>query len=87
MVVLPFVPVMPTTRSFFVGSPKKRAATAGIAARASGTITSGTPRPSGRSHTSAAAPRRTASGAKSCPSLVNPRTQKKSVPGVTLELR
>src|SRR2546423_11548425 len=57
-----------------------------MAARASGTMTSGTPRPSGRSHTSAAAPRSTASGANSWPSAFNPGTQKKSVPGATLLL-
>ena len=57
-----------------------------MAARTSSTTTSGTPRPSGRCTTSAAAPRSTASGAKSCPSAVNPGTQKKSVPGRTLVL-
>src|SRR5438067_5341289 len=57
-----------------------------MAARASGTTTSGTPRPSGRSHTSAAAPRSTASGAKSWPSVLKPGTQKKSAPGATLLL-
>ena len=35
VVVFPFVPVMPTTRSSSVGSPKKRAAACAIAARAS----------------------------------------------------
>src|SRR4051812_18711251 len=57
-----------------------------MAARTSSTITSGTPSPSGRWQTSAAAPRSTASGAKSCPSDLKPGTQKKSVPGVTLPL-
>src|SRR2546421_6608893 len=57
-----------------------------MAARASGTITSGTPSPSGRSHTSATAPRSTASRANSWPSVLNPGTQKKSVPGATLLL-
>ena len=57
-----------------------------MAARTSGTITSGTPSPSGRSQTSAAAPRSTASGAKSCPSDRKPGTQKKSAPGTTLWL-
>ena len=57
MVVLPLVPVMPTTRSSAVGSPWKRAAACAIAARMSSTWTSGTPRPSGRQTTSAAAPR------------------------------
>ena len=84
VVVLPFVPVMPTTSSSAVGWPWKRAAAGPIAARTSSTTTSGTPSPSGRSHTSAAAPRATASGAKSWPSERNPGTQKKSAPGVTL---
>src|SRR3954462_15029097 len=47
------------------------------------TTTSGTPRPSGRSHTSATAPRFTASGAKSCPSARKPGTQKNSEPAST----
>jgi len=55
-----------------------------IAARTFGTSTSGTPSPSRRSHTSAAAPRRIASGAKSCPSATAPGTQKKSAPGSTV---
>src|SRR5205085_4926763 len=54
-----------------------------IAARASSTTTSGTPRPSERSQTSATAPRATASAAKSCPSDLNPRTQKNRSPGST----
>ena len=86
MVVLPLVPVMPTTRSSAVGSPWKRAAACAIAARMSSTCTSGTPSPSGRVTTSAAAPRATASGAKSCPSRVKPGTQKNSVPGSTVRL-
>src|SRR4051812_9029913 len=86
VVVLPFVPVMPTTSSSAVGSPWKRAAAGAIAARALSTRTSGTPRPSGRSTTSAAAPRSTAAGAKSWPSAVNPGTQKKRNPGSTLRL-
>ena len=57
-----------------------------IAARMSSTWTSGTPSPSGRQTTSAAAPRATASGAKSWPSRVKPGTQKNSVPGSTLRL-
>ena len=50
------------------------------------TTTSGTPSPSGRCTTSAAAPRATASGAKSCPSRVKPGTQKNRVPGATSRL-
>src|SRR3954451_19404384 len=57
-----------------------------MAARTSSTSTSGTPNPSGRCTTSAAAPRATASGAKSCPSRVNPGTQKNSVPGPATRL-
>ena len=87
VVVLPFVPVTPTTRSRAVGRPWKAAASGPIAARTLGTTTSGTPVPSGRSHTSAAAPRRTASAANTCPSTTKPGTQKKSVPGVTPSLR
>ena len=86
VVVLPLVPVMPTTRSSAVGSPWKRAAACAIAARMSSTWTSGTPSPSGRQTTSAAAPRATASGAKSWPSRVKPGTQKNSVPGCTVRL-
>ena len=86
MVVLPLVPVMPTTSSSAVGSPWKRAAAGPIAARTSGTNSSGTASPSGRWQTSATAPRSTAWGAKSWPSARNPGTQKKSVPGVTLWL-
>ena len=86
VVVLPLVPVMPATCSRDVGSPKKREATGPIVARTSSTTTSGTPRPSGRWHTSAAAPRSTASGAKSWPSTLKPGTQKKSVPSETLRL-
>ncbi len=83
VVVLPLVPVIPTTGSRAVGSPWNRAAAGAIAARTDGTRTSGTPRPSGRSTTSATAPRATASRARSCPSRVKPGTQKNSVPGRT----
>jgi hypothetical protein len=64
-VVLPFVPVIPATESRAVGSPWNRAPARAIAARTSSTCTSGTPSPSGRCTTSAAAPRATASGANS----------------------
>ncbi len=83
VVVFPLVPVIPTVWSEAVGSPKKRAATGAIAARAEDTRTSGTPRPNVRSTTSATAPRSIAAGAKSWPSRVNPGTQKNSVPGTT----
>ena len=86
VVVLPLVPVIPTTFSRAVGSPWKAAAAGPIASRTLGTTTSGTPRSSGRSHTSAAAPRSTASGAKSWPSARKPGTQKKRAPGRTAAL-
>ena len=86
MVVLPFVPVTPTSASSIVGSPWKAAASGAIAARASATSTSGTPRSSGRSTTSALAPASTAPGANSWPSLLIPRTQKNSVPASTARL-
>ena len=81
VVVLPLVPVIPTTASSAVGSRCRRAAARAIAPRTSSTRTSGTPSPSGRWTTSAAAPRATASAAKSCPSRVKPGTQKNRVPG------
>jgi hypothetical protein len=83
VVVLPLVPVIPTTARRAVGSPWKRAAAGAIAARTERTRTSGTPRPRGRSTTSADAPAWTAAGAKSCPSARKPGTQKKSVPATT----
>ena len=86
VVVLPFVPVTPTTRSSAVGSPENRAASGAIAARASATTTCGTASSSSRSTTSAAAPASTASAANSCPSTFSPGTQKNSVPGPTLRL-
>ena len=57
-----------------------------IAARTDPTSSSGTPSPSGRSTTSAAAPRWTACGANSWPSLRKPLTQKKRSPGATERL-
>ena len=86
VVVLPLVPVIPATGSEAVGSPWKRAAATAIVERTSSTCTSGTPSPSGRATTSAAAPRATASGAKSWPSRVKPGTQKNRNPGSTARL-
>ena len=77
VVVLPLVPVTPITRNSAVGLPWNAAASGPIAARTLGTTTSGTSRPSGRSQTTAAAPRLTASAANSCPSTTNPGTQKR----------
>ena len=84
--VLPFVPVIPTTCSCKLGSAKKRAAIGPMAARALGTISCGISSARRRSHTSAAAPAVTAAGAKSWPSLRKPGTQKKSAPGRTARL-
>ena len=62
MVVLPFVPVMPTIVSRSDGRPATAAASGPIAARTDATWTSATPRPNGRSHSSATAPCATACG-------------------------
>ena len=86
VVVLPLVPVIPTVRSAAVGSPWKRAAAAAMATRTSPTTTCGTGRSSSWVTTRPAAPRATASGAKSWPSRVKPGTQKNSVPGSTRRL-
>ncbi len=83
VVVLPFVPVTPSTVSCSVGCPKKTSAIGPIAARTDGTTPCGTGRSSSRSTTSAQAPAATAAAAWSCPSVVCPGTQRNSVPGVT----
>ena len=67
-VVLPLVPVMPTTVMCAEGSPSSSAAIRAIATRESGTTTCGTSRSSGRCTTNAEAPRETASAAYSWPS-------------------
>ncbi len=82
-VVLPFVPVTPTTARLAEGSPKNAAASGAIATRVSSTITWATSRPSDRSTSSAVAPLATAAAAKSCPSTRSPRRQQNSVPGPT----
>ena len=74
------MPVIPATCSSRVGRPQKRAAIGAIAARASATRAWATSSDSSRSTTSAVAPACTAAGAKSCPSVLLPGTQKKSVP-------
>ncbi len=83
MVVLPLVPVTPTTESSRDGSPYQRDAASAIARRTEGTTTCGAPTPGSRSQTMAAAPAATAAAAKSCPSNESPGTQKKSVPSAT----
>ena len=86
VVVLPLVPVTPTTFSSPVGSPQNRAARGAIAARASPTTTSATPSPSARSTTNPTAPASTAAAANRCPSTFSPGTQKNNAPGSTLRL-
>jgi hypothetical protein len=86
VVVFPFVPVTPTTRSSEVGSPKNRAATGAIAARALGTTIWGTATSSSRSVTRATAPASITWAANSCPSTFSPTTQKNSVPGPAFRL-
>src|SRR6185503_16153543 len=86
VVVFPFVPVMPATRSSAVGSPQKRTAIGAIAARESETRTWVACTSSNRSTTSATAPCSTARWPNSWPSVRCPGTQKKSVPGSTMRL-
>ena len=83
VVVLPLVPVTPTTRRARDGSPYQRAAMSAMARRTEGTTTCGALTPVSRSHTSAAAPASTAAAANAWPSNESPGTQKKSVPSAT----
>ena len=90
VVVLPLVPVTPTTDNRRDGWSKKAAAAGARAARESVTSTWGTSAPgpaAGRSTSSsttrATAPAATARAAKRCPSKRDPRTQKNSAPGTT----
>ena len=87
MVVLPFVPVMPTTVSSPLGCSKNASAAAAIALRAESTSSWGTSTSSRRSTMSATAPFATAWPAKSCPSAVNPGTHTCSAPGVAASAR
>ena len=85
VVVLPLVPVTPTTDNRLDGWPKKAAAAGARAARESATSTCGTAAgcSTSSSTTSATAPAATARAAKWCPSKRDPRTQKNRVPGTT----
>ena len=88
VVVLPFVPVTPTTVSRSDGYPSCAAAIDDSARRAEGTSTTGAPSarsvsPRPCSATSAAAPAATAAAAKSCPSARRPGMQTKRSPGST----
>ena len=83
MVVFPFVPVTPTSRSDCAGSPRTAAEKSASAARASGTCTHG-PEPSGgSSETIAAAPFFRAASTKRFPSVTAPRIATNSVPGAS----
>ena len=87
-VVLPFVPVTPTTRSLRLGSPYQAHASDASARRASRTRSqhAGRGPAAGAPHsaTTAAAPRATASGTKTAPSKRKPGTATKTLPGSTL---
>ena len=80
-VVLPFVPVTPTTTRSRAGWPASAAAARAIPSRVSGTTAWGTATSSRRSTITAAAPRATASGTKSCPSAMAPRRAQNRAPG------
>ena len=87
-VVLPLVPVTPTTVSDSEGCPATAAAARAMPRRASGTTTCGIARPSSRRSTStAAAPRAAASAAKSWPSARRPGRAQKRAPGPASEAR
>ena len=80
-VVLPLVPVTPTTSRSRDGWPASAAAASAMPTRASATTAWGTASSSGRSTITAAAPRATASGAKSWPSARVPRRAQNRAPG------
>ena len=63
--LLPFVPLTPTTVSRSVGAPKKASAATAIAAREDSTTSCGTATSTGCSTTRAAAPAATAAPARS----------------------
>ena len=84
VLVLPLVPVTPTSDSARAGNSKKRAATSASARRVS--ATTATPTSAGRSAggsstSSALAPARSASGMKRWPSVCAPRSAANSAPG------
>ena len=83
MVVLPLVPVVPTTTSSRLGCAHATAASAASAARASGTVIQGKLNPDGAaaSATTATAPRRAASSANVTPSYRCPLTATNRSPG------
>ena len=83
MVVLPLVPVMPTTASDSLGRPHAAAAAGPSARRVSSTTIWGTSMSTTWSTKSATAPASTARWAKVWPSTCAPRTQANSTPGDT----
>ena len=85
MVVLPLVPVMPTTGISRLGCPATSAPSSASARRASRTSIHGTVTPAGRgsSETTSAAPRATAWVTKSLPSALSPFTATNPAPAFT----
>ena len=80
VVVFPAVPVTPTTRNAREGWPWNASASNAMSRRASSLTTCGTASGSGRSTSSADAPRPTASAANSWPSLLAPTRQQNRAP-------
>ena len=80
VVVLPLVPVIPSSVSAAAGWPYQARASAIAALRPSRTMICGSGTFAGSSRTRAAAPRAAASATNRCPSLWLPRTAMKSVP-------
>ena len=81
-VVLPFVPVTPTIDRDWSGRPWTSRATGAMAARVSGTTTTGTPAPArGRCASTAAAPLATAWGTKAWASARSPTIATNRPPG------
>ena len=82
---LPFVPVIPMSENARDGSPKKAQLRDARATRESETMTCVTPTETstGRSTTTATAPRAIASATNVCPSCCRPRTATNSPPDRT----
>ena len=84
VVVLPFVPVTPMTVISEDGSQKKLREAIASARRLSRTMTYGVSHPGASSHMTQAAPFFTAEPMYLCPSVSNPRTATKTLPGEAL---
>ena len=83
VVVLPSVPVMPSTPRSWLGSPYHQVAAVASAGCVAATTSWATSRSRGRSSRSADAPARTAVSAKSCPSTCAPGIATNRPPGIT----